>query len=85
MSEHPEGHRPNAAGLNMDMYRRPGGFDGGRNGTFCGSPHPDNPDPEVEPDNFDFHFCRRLKGHPEDNHAAFTHSISVPETWPCAL
>ena len=53
----------------------------GKNGTFCGAPHPDNPDPETDPDNFDYHFCRRIKGHPGDGHRAFTHSISTPETW----
>lgn len=71
-----------ATGLNMDVYRRPGGFDGGAKGTFCGAPHPDNPDPELEPNNFDFHFCRLLKGHGGDEHAAFTGSISIPERWP---
>lgn len=71
--------------VNMELYRRPGGIDGGEHGTFCGAPHPDNPDPELEPDNFDFHFCRRLKGHdPAVGHAAFIRSISELETWPNA-
>ena len=72
---------PDVTGINMDHYRRPGGFGGGDRSPFCGAPHPDNPDPEQEPDNFNFHFCRRLKRHDGD-HAAFTHSISVPEEWP---
>lgn len=73
---------PDGSNFNMDMYRRPGGVDGGKPGTtFCGAAHPDNPDPELEPDNFDFHWCRRLP-HTDGDHAAFTHSISVPETWP---
>lgn len=67
-----------ATGVNLDVYRQPGGFAGK---TFCGAPHPDNPDPELEPDNYDFHFCRRLP-HTEGDHAAFTGSISVPESWP---
>lgn len=70
-----------ATGINLDVYRAPGGF-GGK--AFCGAPHPDNPDPEREPDNFDYHFCRRLPHHDGTDHAAFTHSISVPETWPDA-
>lgn len=71
-----------AVNANMDMYRRPGGADGGPKGTFCGAPHPDNPDPETAPDDFDFHFCRRLKGHPKKGgHKAFTFSISRLETW----
>lgn len=65
--------------MNMDVYRRPGGFGGT---VFCGVQHPDNPDPELEPDNFDFHFCRRLPHHDGSDHAAFTHLISTPETWP---
>lgn len=73
--------RDHAPDINPELYRRPGGIDGGPNGTFCGSPHPDNPAPEIEPDNFDYHFCRRLKDHPDDGHKAFIHSISIPETW----
>lgn len=63
--------------INMEMYRRAGGVDGR---TFCGAPHPDNPDPEAEPDNFDYHWCRRLP-HTDGDHAAFVHSIKTPERW----
>lgn len=83
MSEHPEGYplerRIDASGLNLDVYRRPGGFLGDK---FCGAPHPDNPDPETEPENFDFYFCRRLPHHDGSDHAAFVRSISTPDTWP---
>lgn len=65
--------------FNMDVYRRPGGFDGR---VFCSAPHPDNPDPQLEPENFNFHFCRRLPHHDGSDHAAYTYSISVPERWP---
>lgn len=66
--------------FNMEVYRRPGGFGGAS--VFCSAPHPDNPDPEVEPDNFDFHFCRRMPHHDGSDHAAFTYSISKLEEWP---
>lgn len=82
MSEHPESDRDrkvSSAGLNMDMYRRAGGFLGDK---FCGAPYPGNPDHDLEPNNFDFHFCRRFPHHDGSDHAAFTFSISVPETWP---
>lgn len=52
----------------LSMYRRAGGVFGK---DFCSSPHPDKP----------FTFCRRMP-HTDGDHAAFTHLISAPETWP---
>lgn len=73
--------------FNPQIFQRPGGFDGGANGSLCGAPHPDNPDPETAMSDDEFVFCRRLKGHQvrpnrtEPLHAAFVHAISVPEEW----
>lgn len=73
--------RPKGVAFDMDRYRRPGGV---FPQDFCAAPHPDNPDRELEPDNFNFHFCRRQKGHEDRDdlgHSAFTFSIAVPEYW----
>lgn len=68
-----------AAGFNPEIYRHNGGFMGK---AFCSVAHPDNPDPATaEPDD-EFVFCRRLPHHDGSDHAAFIHSIKVPETWP---
>jgi hypothetical protein len=63
-----------AAGIALEKFARPGGFDfriGGSKPIFCGSPHPEDR----------FVWCRRFKRHDGDC-AAFRFSISVPETWP---
>lgn len=39
--------------------------------TFCSQRHPTNPDV----------YCRRMPNHPDD-HAAFIHSITTPQSWP---
>lgn len=70
---------PDVTGVNMDMYRRAGGFQGQ---GFCGVAHPDNPDPETAPEEVEFFFCRRLPHRDGSDHAAFTFRISVPDRWP---
>lgn len=75
----PPERRPDVTGVNPEVYRAPGGFQGR---GMCGVAYPGNPDPELEPDNYDFHFCRRLPHHDGSDHSAFTFSIKTPETWP---
>lgn len=62
------------------------GFDirGQESGTPCSVAHPGNPalpvTAEEQDPNQQWHWCRKLKGHPGP-HAAYTSSIKEPEEW----